>query len=566
MLAILGLVTVMLGGAGSSGSSGSDELASVDRGPALIASAAQDAVLTDLEGMLPAAERVVFKIDDRAAAAVAGLPATNRDGWYSLSIAEVAAVTDRACIATSLAKYWAPAFIDRLGGLAWPDQAVLIGFSADATEAMRRSAIGASGGRAHHYSSLRDLVLVRLDVSSGLEVLQRVDAICKLPGVAFAEADLSITGRSSLTPTDPFFSSSWAHLNTGQFGGLVGFDLRSTEAWDLGTGSPEVAVLIIDTGVEFAHPDLNMLPGRDFTTSALDGVPGGDPTNEFENHGTPVAGCVSSRMDNGLGTCGMAPSCPSVSARCFVGTTSDGAWTANYSWTANALNWAVANNVLITNNSNYYGSSSAAVALAYASSRESGAIHMASAGNSGDTEISYPASLPSVFAVGAAHRSGVRASFSCYGPLLDHLVPGASIVAADRTGASGYSLTDYVSVSGTSFASPLAAGIAALMRSRNPKLTPDEITSTFIATARDLGPAGFDFDTGWGLLDAAAAVAAVPGICQGDLDGDGQVTGLDLGILLVDWAAGTLAADLNDDGLVDGTDLAILLPLWGPCP
>jgi subtilisin family serine protease len=527
-----------------------------DRGPA--------GAWTDRDGPWPGAGVTVFRIDDVTAARDAGLEPTRRPGWFLLPDAEVEAKTPKALAARALARYATPGLVDRLGGLAWPDAAMLVGFRPNATLAERDAALAAAGGAAERYAALPDLVLVRLEVATGQEVLARVAAVAGLPGVAFAEPDLAITGRSSLVPTDPLFGSSWGHRNTGQDGGLAGFDLRSTNAWDLGTGDGSIRVLVIDTGVQSNHPDLLVEPGRDFTTGALDGVPGGDPVNSFESHGTAVAGCVSGRVDNGLGTCGMAPGCPTVSARCFVGL-SGGSWDANYSWTANALNWALAHGILITNNSNWYGGTSAAVEAAYAATRQAGAIHFASAGNSGNTAVTYPASLGPVLAIGAAQRSGTRATFSCFGPLLDCLAPGASIVTTDRTGPAGYNATDYTTVNGTSFASPLAAGVAALMRSRDPSISPDTITEILFSTARDLESAGYDPNTGWGLIDAFAAVSAVGVSCPPDLDGDGATGPGDLAILLGSWGLGG-SGDLDGSGSIDPADLATMLAAWGSCP
>jgi len=520
------------------------------------------ALWSDRDGPWPAAGKTVFRIADRRAAEAAGLAATRRPGWFVVSDAELARGGPKSLEARRLADYATPALIDRLGGLAWPDAAMLVGFRPNAGEAEREAALAAAGGSVRRYPALPDLVLVTLDVADGRTVLDRVAKVAALPGVAFAEPDLAITGRSSLIPTDPSFGESWGHRNTGQQGGLVGFDLRSTNAWDFGTGDPSVRVLVIDTGVQSNHPDLNVAPGRDFTTGVPEGVPGGDPVNQYDNHGTAVAGCVSGRIDNGLGTCGMAPTCPTVSARCFVAN-ANGGWDANYSWTANALDWALANGILITNNSNWYGGTSAAIESAYAATRQAGAIHFASAGNTGNTAVSYPASLGPVLAIGAAQRTGTRATFSCYGPLLDCLAPGAAILTTDRTGSAGYNASDLVTVNGTSYASPLAAGIAALMRSRDPEITPDEIAAILFSTARDMGASGYDTGTGWGLLDAAAAVAAVATPCTGDLDGDGDVGASDLARLLGAW--GTPAEDLDADGIVGPSDLVELLSAWGPC-
>jgi subtilisin family serine protease len=170
-----------------------------------------------------------------------------------------------------------------------------------------------------------------------------------------------------------------------------------------------------------------------------------------------------------------------------------------------------------------------------------------------------------VLSIGAAQRNGTRATFSCFGPLLDCLAPGSSIVTTDRTGTAGYHATDFTTINGTSFASPLAAGVAALMRSRDPALTPDEITEILFTTARDMGIAGYDTSTGWGLLDAFAAVAAVGAACSSDLDGDGTVGPGDLAILLGSWGFGG-SGDIDGSGTTDPADLAVILAAWGDCP
>lgn len=460
-------------------------------------------------GLPPPAGAHVFRIEDRAAAEAAGLKPTHREGWYAVPDAELDEDAPKARAARALASYSTPAFLDLFEELSWPNPAIFIGFEPGATPKERATALAAAGGVVQQYSHLPDLVLVHVDATSGTEVLARVAELSRLPRVAFVEPDMAFTGRALYLPNDEFFPVSWGHLNTGQSGGLVGFDMRTSLAWDLGTGSPDVSVLVFETGVQPDHPDLNQIPGRDFTTGAVDGIPGGGPTNPNENHGTPVAGCISGRINNSIGGCGVAPGCPTVSARTFVGG-SGGSWTANMSWSVNALNWAIANGTRITNNSNQYGNYfTGSVSSAYAATRAAGAVHFAGAGNFGSTEVRFPGNDPSVLTVGASAWGGFRQEFSSFGPLLDFLAPGIYVPAADRTGGDGYNTTDYTAFSGTSAASPVAAGVAALMRSRNPAISPDEITAILHATARDMGAPGFDTETGWGMLDAAAAVAAV---------------------------------------------------------
>lgn len=136
-------------------------------------------------------------------------------------------------------------------------------------------------------------------------------------------------------------------------------------------------------------------------------------------------------------------------------------------------------------------------------------VHFAASGNSGSSPVNYPARYASVIAVGAANRNGSRASFSTYGSGLEFLAPGEQIVTADRSGSSGYVGGDYATVEGTSFASPYAAGVAALLLSREPNLTPDQVLERMRQSCRDMHTTGYDTVTGWGLLNAHRTL--VPG-------------------------------------------------------
>jgi subtilisin family serine protease len=529
----------------------------------------------DLDGPLPAAGGLVFE-SLTAPAALPGLERTGVPTAFLVRLGTPAARDARVLQAIGASPYTAPAFVDRLGGIAWPEAAVLMRFADHATEAdearILASLEGITRGVPHgvphgvqRFEAIPGLVLVDLRVDDGHAVLAAVAALSADPCVAFAEPNMRFTGRSTELPNDPGFPFCWGHLNSGQGGGVIGFDMGTPDAWTLTTGSSAATVVVIDTGVQFAHPDLLVVTGRDFTTGAPNGIPGGEPMNACDNHGTAVAGCVSARLNNALGTIGSAPGSPSRSARCFVSTSAcDGDWTATYAWTANALNWAFVAGHRITNNSNAFGLNSQSVATAYATTRAAGMIHFASAGNTGNTAISFPASLDSVIAVGAAGPYGTKTGFSAFGPKLAFLAPGEAIYSTDRTGADGYASGDYVFLNGTSFASPYAAGVASLIRSRNPALTPDEVLAILTETARDIGDPGFDTLTGWGLIDAAKATAAA---FPGDLDGDGRVLASDLAVLLGAWGPcppdDPCFADLDGDGSVTATDIALLLGSWG---
>ena len=255
-----------------------------------------------------------------------------------------------------------------------------------------------------------------------------------------------------------------------------------------------------------------------------------------------------------------------ISAKVGVSITPcNGSWQGQTSWTVNAINWAIGNGVRVTNNSNDYGTVSTAMSNAYGAAKSAGVVNFASSGNSENTTIGFPASAAGVNAVGASSRSGQKASFSSYGVKLAFTAPGQSVYTTDRTGANGYGSGDYTTIDGTSFSSPYAAGVAALIISANPSLTAVEVESIMKSTCKDMGAVGFDTLTGWGALDADGAVReGVRRACPADFDGDGSVSGNDLGILLSSWGVSDL--DITGDGVVDGGDMGTLLSTWGPCP
>ena len=525
----------------------------------------------DRDGPLPPAGAVVLRDElGLVPDTLPGLVPTDREGWIAVRTGSAAARDPRVRDAVGRSSFVAHAYVDRAGGLCWPGPAVLVRVRDDADRAAREHALAslADAVSIREYRAVPGLFLASLDARDGDAVLARVAALAAHPAVEFAEPDMSFTGRGSGTwvPNDPGFANCWGHLNAGQSAGWQpGFDMRSTHGWALTQGSPDVKVLVIDVGVDQAHPDIRQLPGRDFTTGATAGIAGGGPGNSCDRHGTPVAGCVSSPGGNGVGTVGSAPGCTSVSARCFVSSQPcSGSWNATYSWTANAIDWAAQNGIRVTNNSNYYGASSSAIEASYAATRAAGMVHFASAGNSGDTAISYPASLPTVNGVGALSPGGQRASFSCFGPEVFVTAPGSSVYAADVSGSGGYSSTDYTWIQGTSFASPYAAGVAALVISVAPELGAAAIEGVLRDSARDLGPAGFDAEFGWGMVQLDRAIIAAVD-CPGDLDDDLDVDGADLGILLGDWGSGSGRSDLDGNGSVSGSDLGLLLGEWGPC-
>jgi subtilisin family serine protease len=407
-------------------------------------------------------------------------------------------------------EFVSPVFRDDKGGAIIVTRRLLVGFDPKLSSEQRnalRNSIDPNAAEEMQEFPRADEARWQLTSTDGFDVLKRANDLARADGVAYAEPDMMFTGYSNLVPTDPSFSQSWGLQNTGQSGGVAGFDLGAPAAWNVTTGNSNIIVLVMDSGVQQDHPDINQVSGRDFTSDSPSN-PNGGPFGPNDNHGTAVAGCISEQMNNGIGTTGIAPGVRVASARCVYKVKADGSWTAQYSWFADALYWGQSIGARVSNNSNGFNSPSSEVESAYANTRANGMIHFASAGNEGRDLPSYPASLWSVNSIGAIDRSGVRANFSNSGAKF--MAPGKDIYTTDRTGNSGYAGGDYVWVDGTSFASPYVAGVAALILSQNPTLTPDQVENLIATTATDMGTPGYDGVYGYGLVNAGRAMVNIP--------------------------------------------------------
>ena len=356
------------------------------------------------------------------------------------------------------------------------------------------------------WPSFPGMYAVTCSSRNGLEVMAAARELSDHPAVRHAEVDMLFRGQSGGFdyPNDPDFEFCWGLHNDGTHG-TEDADMDVLEAWAITTGDPSVEVLVIDTGVQQDHPELNQNPGIDFTTDDGDG----GPRNGCDRHGTVVAGCISSIVNNESLMAGAAPGCKTVSARCFVSDwifCSNG-WWSQYSHTVGALDYAVVSDIEVTNNSNSYGGwRSHTIDEAYAQSREAGVVHFASAGNTADWYFAYPASLPSVMSISALNQYGDFTSFSSYCPGVALCAPGQWILTTDRTGEDGYTDEDYAYVEGTSFSSPYAAAVAALVLSVRPDLTPLEVENILKDSAVDYGDPGLDLLYGWGVVNANNAL------------------------------------------------------------
>ncbi len=461
-----------------------------------------------------------------------------------------------------------PVLLDESNRQRVPTSRLIVAFdaatsAADADAIVAREALGEVIER--NAFGLPNTYLIETHRRDGAEVLRLADRVTDLPAVRFAESDALIEAVPLSIPNDPLFESAWGLHNTGQSlsfcsqGQTNGFDadIDGPEAWDLATGDSSVIVVVIDNGMQFDHPDLLANPALGFDPTGQNG--GGFPVLACDNHGTAVGGCIAATADNGIGVAGIASGVSLASVRISTVGPSCSGWTVQGSWLAGAMVWSMAQEARITNTSWSFGVSGT-ITFAYEIATQAGILHFASSGNGSSSNIAYPASLPTVVAVGATNSSGALAWFSNSGEDQELVAPGAVIVTTDRTGAAGYSDDDYTCINGTSFSSPMAAGVGALMMSVNPSLTAAQVRTLIKTSATDIGAAGWDSTFGWGQVNARRAVLAAEH--PGDLDFSGHVDSADLALLLGVWNDAGPHGDLNGDGIVNALDLSILLGDW----
>lgn len=396
---------------------------------------------------------------------------------------------------------------------------LLVGFHRDANMALRTSVHAAAG--TNRIRSFRHIPVevVRVPTASALAAARAFYE--SRPEVAYVEPNYRY--QASAIPNDPQFPILWGLHNTAQIGGVVDADIDAPEAWDVQTGSHDVIVAIIDTGIDYTHPDL--VPNLWTNTAELNGLPGIDddangivddiygarwnsgsglPTNgdpmDGAGHGTHVAGTIGAAGNNGIGVVGVNHSVRLMGLKFLddsgFGDTADA---------VAAIEYAIDQGAHLSNNSWGGGGFSNALRDAIAAAGAANQLFVAAAGNDAsntDTFVSYPSGydLPNIISVASSTRSETLSSFSNFGATtVDLAAPGSDIYSTIPGGSYGW-------LSGTSMASPHVAGVAALLLAHSPGASPAEVKSWILDSA-DPVPAFSGLMVTGARLNAAAALA-----------------------------------------------------------
>jgi serine protease len=331
------------------------------------------------------------------------------------------------------------------------------------------------------------------------------------PRVEFAESDLAMTGMA--LPNDVSFGSQWALQSTANRAGA-----RFDKAWDLVKGSSAVIVAVVDTGVRYDTPELSgrLLAGYDFISEALTANDGdgrdsdpsdmGDWVSEADKakstfsdcpvsnstwHGTFISGQIAGVTQNLQGISAgdwnakILPVRVSGKCRAFASDMYDGMlWSAGVEVPGVPVNTTPASIINVS-----LGAAVSCSNLAQSvvnRIKGTGALLVSSGGNGGGDSF-LPANCAGVMSVGAVDRDGTRAFYSAIGPTVDISAPGGyynGLLGVGNSGDQGPESPRTVSKTGTSFASPLVAAAAALVKAANPALSGEQIEAILISTAQ----------------------------------------------------------------------------------
>jgi type VII secretion-associated serine protease mycosin len=294
---------------------------------------------------------------------------------------------------------------------------------------------------------------------------------------ALAGASAALYGGPALA-VDRFRDLQW-HLDY----------LNVAQAHRISTGKG-VIVAVVDSGVS-KHPDLagSILKGKDYVK------PGGDGTTDIDGHGTDMAGLIAAHGKNGNGALGIAPDAKILPLRVLD---SD----PNKISYAPAIMYAISHGAKVINLS-LGGPLNPDVLNAIAAAKKSDVVIVAAAGNKPhDFAVAAPAFLEDVVAVSAVDKNGKKAKISVSGPEIDLAAPGQDMTSTSTKGLY------IVGTRGTSDAAAIVSGAAALVRSKYPEMSAEEVVQRLESTATDKGKPGVDNEYGHGIVNLVAALSA----------------------------------------------------------
>ena len=397
--------------------------------------------------------------------------------------------------------------------------------------------------------SIPALGIQTVRLRKGADLEKALERYRNSPAVEYAGPNHVLRIAAQRWPNDPILLYGWDYLDLGFIilyqwglyndgsgsgfgpGGLPRADIKAPEAWAVETGRPDVVIAVLDTGIDYTHPDLAgkvWTNPREIPANGIDDDANGfvddwrgwdfansdnDPWDDHEDsgmavqHGTFVSAIAAASTNDGVGMAGVSWGSPVMALKVM-----DSSGYGLEDDAAAAVVYAADNGAKIINMS-LTGEDVPALRAAIQYAQQKGCLVIAASGNSGTSADTYPASYPEVLSVGATNEYDQRCTAadwgqggSNYGSYLDVMAPGNNILSA----TSMMEPQGYFVLPGTSAAAPFVAGVAALVWSRYPDWTAQQVFNQIVRTCDDLGTAGWDMFTGWGRVNAYRALTETP--------------------------------------------------------
>jgi RHS repeat-associated protein len=359
----------------------------------------------------------------------------------------------------------------------------------------------------------------KITLSQGQDVDAIASQLRKSPAVEFVEPNF-LVARDQVSPGDPRFAEQWALKNTGQSGGQPNSDIGAVSAWETTTGSQTTIIAVIDSGIDFTHPDLqhnqwtnsNEQPnGRDDDNDSLtddlhgwDWVGGDNDPRDMQGHGTAVAGIIAAEGNNSVGITGVMWKASLMNLRVL-----DNTGNGEIADAVEAIDYAVDHGASVINCS--WGTDDESLALKDAIERAgtSGVVVVSSAGNSGrdiETEPYYPSSfgLSNQIVVASTDNFDHLSSWSNYGGThVTVAAPGTNILTTTFNGG-------YTTVTGTSASTPFVTGVVGLLKTQRWWLSAAGTKAAIVDGARHLDELSGKVSAS-GVVSASGAINSLQG-------------------------------------------------------
>jgi thermitase len=389
------------------------------------------------------------------------------------------------------------------------------------------------------------LGVFRVKVARGLSLAGAAERLRMRGDVLFVEPNGIY--HASATPNDPSFGSQWAPRK-----------VQADLAWPMWTPKAQVVVAIVDTGIDYTHPDLtNKVLRSSGTVVGYNAVGSNahtgntaDPIDD-QGHGTHCAGIAAAQIDNSTGVAGISgwngvAGSTDVSTKLMPVKVLDSTGSGTDATVAAGITWAADHGAKVISLSlGGGGSTTLSNAVSYAWNK--GCVVVAAAGNSSSSALSYPAAYPNVLAVAATDSTDTLASYSNYGSWVNVAAPGSTIYSTLPTYAAGGNFgTNYGYLSGTSMATPNVAGEAALLLAQNPALANSQIRSIIIGYVDAYTPySGRTIATAAGRINVYHALQAAGGQVSIPAAPTALTTTAGNGQVSLSWTASSGATSYN---------------------